>query len=520
MMKWLVDLEPWQGGLLFAGLAVLGMVLSAQVKDLRERLFPTTVGGRLRKFLGRSLADAQTHDKSYPGYDLASVNRALTGYLAERCARYEALGSIDWASHVRGVLEVVRSPEVNRHALKSKPSAASYTRLPVDLGVEESFVSNCLYLCVLRPDVAEPAGAPPASEPDLERVVILLRTASSRGEYGEDMESATTPTTSVHLSIACRSKRIADLFFEEIEQRRKRLSVFRGKMIDPVVHGGGIQTIGFRRIKPVAGEDLILPAEVRSLLHRSIVGFYRHRDVLRSLGVEMKRGILLHGPPGTGKTSVSLHLAGRLPSFTVCFVSGQKLLHPRELCRMARYLQPAMLVFEDIDLIAQERDVNGLATVLGELMNQIDGCEPDDQVLFVMTTNSLDRLEQAVRNRPGRVDQIVQLPLPDAAARAELIRHFARNLRLAEGCAGRVAEQTDGATPAMLKEVVKRAAVSAVERAAEADAGGNGQAPPAASSPGAAVEITEADLMLAAHQIQYLRDRSGLVGSSRSEAVL
>ena len=165
--------------------------------------------------------------------------------------------------------------------------------------------------------------------------------------------------------------------------------------------GGGISALGFRRIKPVGEADLVLPESVKSLVLRSVVGFYKHKETLRGLGVEMKRGVLFHGPPGTGKTSISLYLANHLPHFTVCFVSGQRLMFPRELCRMARYLQPSMLVFEDIDLIAQERDTNGLATVLGELMNQIDGCDPDEQVLFVMNTNSLDRLEQAVRNRPG-----------------------------------------------------------------------------------------------------------------------
>src|SRR5262249_38598199 len=153
------------------------------------------------------------------------------------------------------------------------------------------------------------------------------------------------------------------------------------------------------------------------LLRHAVVGFYAHKTVLEELGIDLKRGILLHGPPGTGKTSISLFLAGRLPSFTVCFVSGEQLLYPREICRMARYLQPAMVVFEDIDLIAQSRDANGLATVLGELMNQIDGCEPADQVLFVMNTNSLERLEGAVRNRPGRVDQIIEIGLPDREAR-------------------------------------------------------------------------------------------------------
>src|SRR5439155_7179439 len=136
----------------------------------------------------------------------------------------------------------------------------------------------------------------------------------------------------------------------------------------------------------------------------------------------------------------------------------------RELCRMARYLSPSILVFEDIDLIAQQRDQNGLATVLGELMNQIDGCEPGDEVLFIMNTNSLDRLESAVRNRPGRVDQIIHIPVPDVAARAELLRHFARNLQVDDAAIEGAAQATDGTTPALLKEVVKRGAVNAIER--------------------------------------------------------
>src|SRR5205085_1204568 len=233
---------------------------------------------------------------------------------------------------------------------------------------------------------------------------------------------------------------------------------------------GGIRSIGFRAIKHVDESSLILPAEVKQLIRSAIVGFYDHADALRAMGVEMKRGVLFHSLPGTGKTSVSLYLAGLLPKFTVCFVSGQRLLYPREICRMARYLQPAMVVFEDIDLIAEQRDSNGLATVLGELMNQIDGCEPDEQVLFVMNTNSLERLEAAVRNRPGRVDQLIQIPLPDAAARRQLLNHFARGVKLpADGELEPVLAATDGTTPATLKEIVKRATVAAVERIAASE---------------------------------------------------
>src|SRR5439155_14264200 len=268
-------------------------------------------------------------------------------------------------------------------------------------------------------------------------------------------------------------------------------SIYRGKVIDPEVSTGGIHSIGFRSIKRVDEQSLVLPDSVKQLIRSAIVGFYDHADTLRAMGVEMKRGILFHSPPGTGKTSVSLYLAGLLPKFTVCFVSGQKLLYPREVCRMARYLQPAMIVFEDIDLVAEERDSNGLATVLGELMNQIDGCEPDEQVLFIMNTNSLDRLESAVRNRPGRVDQIIAIPLPETDARKQLLHHFAKSVKMADGELSRVLDATEGATPAMIKEIVKRATVSAIERAS-----GNGQSQ---------IELNEQDLLLATTQVQAMR---------------
>jgi ATP-dependent 26S proteasome regulatory subunit len=158
---------------------------------------------------------------------------------------------------------------------------------------------------------------------------------------------------------------------------------------------------------------------------------------------------------------------------------------------MARYLQPAMLVFEDIDLIAQERDHNGLATILGELMNQIDECEPDEQVLFIMNTNSLERLENAVRNRPGRVDQIVDVPLPDPAARARLLRLFAKSFAPDEAALTKVATATEGATPATLKEVVKRAAVMSLRR----------RHPDGASTTTPTIQITAEDLLLAYEQV-------------------
>src|SRR5262249_17981864 len=151
------------------------------------------------------------------------------------------------------------------------------------------------------------------------------------------------------------------------------------------------------------------------------------------------------------------------------------------------------------DLVALERNANGLATVLGELMNQIDGCEPTDQVLFLMNTNSLERLEHAVKNRPGRVDQIIEIPIPGREERQQLLHHFARSLRLAGDDWGRVLTATEGATPALLKEIVKRAAVNAIERDSH-------------EATASAITLEESDLLLAAEQVRALRDPERVPG--------
>jgi hypothetical protein len=476
-----------------------------QIAAWWRRLFPQRrlpFMTEFRHFFGPDFDQLPTHDKYYPGYDIVSLNRALVSFHEEAADNARSVG----ACGVTTLRQLFDTFKYNRNQL---PGSITYGRIPIDVEEEASFVMNGLWFSVMRPEAGRGlvkksaavahAGGAAAPESAPEKIAVLLASLVYDAAAWDGMETHHVPRQQATLSIACRSREVADRFFAEIEERRKRLSVFRGKVIDPVVGPGGIQTVGFRPIHKVRENDLILPERVKSLLSGSVLGFYRHRDVLRGLDIELKRGILLHGPPGTGKTSISLYLAGCLPNFTICFISGERLLYPREVCRMARYLQPAMIVFEDIDLVAHERNANGLATVLGELMNQIDGCEPSDQVLFVMTTNSLDRLEHAVKNRPGRVDQIIEIPLPSRTERRQLLTYFLRNLRLKEDNPDRLLDATDGATPAMLKEIVKRGAVNAIERNHEK---GNGE-----------LFLEESDLLLATEQVRALRDAEALPGS-------
>jgi hypothetical protein len=498
--------------IIFAAIFLIVLVIGIAVK-IRELMVPRKVGNRMRRFLGRRLLRTlRAHEKTFPGYDLPSLHRALESFYADHATGRITVGALLGRRSLAEVLQPNGKGEIAQYL----PQPATFERMPVSLDAEESFASNQLELLTMRRSSPAPADGTEAEGVKIAVYLNLLKTSSV--EYHEDADVRSAPISSIELSIACENADFADAFFKEIDQRRQQLSVYRGKVIEPVILGAGVQTITFRRIHHVQEADLILPESVKSIIRGAIVGFYDHRDALLSIGVEMKRGILFHSPPGTGKTSVCLWLAGMLPNFTVCFISGRRLMFPREVCAMARYLQPTMLVFEDIDLIAQERDHNGLATVLGELMNQIDGCEPNEQVLFVMNTNSMERLESAVRNRPGRVDQIIQIPLPDLDSRRRLIRHFGRSVRIGDDAVEQLAAAADGVTPAMLKEIVKRGAVSAVSRDGQAAlptaAGSN------ATAAQPAITVTAADLLLAMEQVLSLRSDARSIGARLQDSVL
>ena len=96
-----------------------------------------------------------------------------------------------------------------------------------------------------------------------------------------------------------------------------------------------------------------------------------------------------------------------------------------EYFRLARFLQPSMMVIEDVDLIARER--TEMRTEFGEvllnkLLNEMDGLREDSEVLFILTTNRPDQIEPALVSRPGRIDQAIEFPLPDEGGRAKLTK--------------------------------------------------------------------------------------------------
>jgi ATP-dependent 26S proteasome regulatory subunit len=200
-----------------------------------------------------------------------------------------------------------------------------------------------------------------------------------------------------------------------------------------------------------------------------VIGLLAHAGTLRKAGRSTRHGVLFHGPPGVGKTLVTKYLAGACPDYTVILLTGRQLRLVRESCLLARLLQPALVVIEDVDLIAADRNQSFDTTLLHDLMDEMDGLGPKADVIFLLTTNRPRMLETALAARPGRVDQAVYFPLPDRDCRRRLFAHFAAGLDLSGVDVEPLLDRTDGASPAFIAELFRKAALMAAERGEASD---------------------------------------------------
>jgi SpoVK/Ycf46/Vps4 family AAA+-type ATPase len=154
-----------------------------------------------------------------------------------------------------------------------------------------------------------------------------------------------------------------------------------------------------------------------------------------------------------------------MTGYTRLVLTGRTLMSVGPVTELARDLQPAVVVLEDVDLVAEERSLGPRSSpVLFDLLDAMDGAAPDADLLFLLTTNRADLLEPALAARPGRVDVAVEIELPDAAARELLLALYGRGVPMtltAEDIATAV-ERTDGTTASFLKELIRRSVLEAL----------------------------------------------------------
>lgn len=268
------------------------------------------------------------------------------------------------------------------------------------------------------------------------------------------------------LQVLAKDRETAQSALSSIFRLANQLSVYRGAIVSlqKSKRNRGSYAIHFHKLQDVTRDDIVLPEELMQVLDRNVLGFLAHRETLRDAGQNTRRGLLLYGPPGTGKTHVVRYLAKAVTQTTVILLTGRQVGLIRESCQLARLLSPSLVVFEDVDLVAGQRDQNRRNTLLHELMDEMDGMGGNTDCIFLLTTNRPDLLESALAGRPGRVDQAICFPLPDREQRRRLFALFGKDVCLDAVDLSALTERTDGATPAFIKELFRKAVLLAAGR--------------------------------------------------------
>lgn len=253
------------------------------------------------------------------------------------------------------------------------------------------------------------------------------------------------------------SEGLAKSLLKDLERYAKEHNYLRKAKIDA--------SLSFIPKSAYTWQDVILPAKTKSEIQINVDGMITNIDLYKKNGIKFKRGLILKGPPGTGKTLIGKIIANTVDC-TFIWVTPRFLersQHVKLVCDMARELSPAILFLEDIDLYSEDRRSVGNASLLGELMNQLDGIVENHFVIVIATTNRVDDVEEAIRNRPGRFDRILDIALPTASGRLNMLKHFTTTFKLENVDLESLAQQTDGYSGAHVKELVLTAAITAID---------------------------------------------------------
>ena len=228
------------------------------------------------------------------------------------------------------------------------------------------------------------------------------------------------------------------------------------------VYGGATQSIGNS-----GWDDLVLSDSVVNLVRKDFESFLHREEWFRDNRLPFRRGYLLHGPPGNGKTSLirTMLATSGLTGHTIrLFQEQTDDIHFERMFRCAANTAPSMVVIEDIDRAFPRTPSSGASAnvSLQQLLNCLDGIDSQDGVVVVATANDPTVLDAAILRRPGRFDRVVAVPAPDRQLRFRYFRKF--NPQLNEKVLLQAADESCGFSFAQLKEVYILAGQMAFER--------------------------------------------------------
>lgn len=273
-------------------------------------------------------------------------------------------------------------------------------------------------------------------------------------------------------------KRVADLTREIVAQH----SIYRGQAIRLDCDKNGQVDFNkqpkFLDLTRVNPNELTYSEEVMTQIQTNLFTPIEHTATCRKYGIPLKRGVLLQGPYGTGKTLAAFVTATKCVSSGWTFILLDKVSGLNGALTFARLYGPSVVFAEDID-----RAVTGERSVaIDDILNTIDGIESKgSEIITILTSNHVENINVAML-RPGRLDAVIHVTPPDAKAAEKLLRIYGRETIKDSDSLEEAAKELDGKIPAVIREVVERAKLYSIGRNPNAER----------------VEITGTDLLHAA----------------------
>jgi hypothetical protein len=389
---------------------------------------------RLRKHFDAEPADLPVVEQRFDLHDRPNLHLAIEDMLASRGRQAELVGVL--------ARDEYHSPSLGR--LSREASAKQFEQGPVEY-VDVSLPGGQHLACVK-------SGLYLVREED--RPLALLVTIPVH---------AHPPGLRVEVMAADRER--AEQFLRQLQRQTNYGKAYRGHVLSVEEDCYGQVTIRSHALPAIQRHEVILPEPLMRRIERHTLSFTKHAARLRAAGRHLKRGILLYGPPGTGKTLTAMYLLAQMRGRTVLLLTGHGMKSIETACRLGRLLEPTTVVLEDVDLIGTERNHQtvGANALLFELLNQMDGLAEDVDILFILTTNRPDLLEPALAARPGRVDQAIEVPPPDAECRRRLFELYSRGVQLEVADWERLITRTAGVSGAFIRELLRKACVYAAE---------------------------------------------------------
>lgn len=197
---------------------------------------------------------------------------------------------------------------------------------------------------------------------------------------------------------------------------------YRNKTL--IYKSGGLS---FIKPKEITKNDVILDDKVWKILELNVLNIFKKNEEYKKHNIPTKRGVILEGPPGNGKSLVVKYINSELnEKATIVYITDGALYNGARsithVFELARKYKPCILIFEDVDSIGETRD-RGSSPLTSELLSQLDGLENLEDFVIIATTNYAEKIDDALKNRPSRFDRRIKIDLPSDSARFAILKN-------------------------------------------------------------------------------------------------